>query len=250
MSTSVKFIRLTILLSTIFLVITYAISLVISYEWFDFPFLSNTFLITIFGGAFASMLVVLVCEIQKYFLIKRDTENQIFKTAGTICGKLIFLQFALQKVLENKNEIVSDTCIREVPEIQNAINIFKNIDYTSFTNNNAFQSIIIEMREWLLRKVTFVLNDSLFISIAINNDKIDNLKKINCEGVITSQSPNTNKVLMKFYSQLSPVVSKMEDYMSSIDKSCKNRYYWELAKLAIEKSWHDMPTDLYDEYIK
>ena len=66
MSSNIKVIRFTTIMSAIFAALTYFVALNISYQWFDIKWLSNSFLLTIFGGAFASMLVVLICEVQKY----------------------------------------------------------------------------------------------------------------------------------------------------------------------------------------
>ena len=72
MSTSIKVIHFTKTMSILLGIITYIISLNISYGWFDIKWISNSFLLTIIGGAFASMLVVLICEIQKYYFTKKD----------------------------------------------------------------------------------------------------------------------------------------------------------------------------------
>ena len=97
MGTSVKVIKFTSVASAILVLFTYAVSLAAAYECFDMPWLSNSFLLTIFGGALASMLVVLICEIQKYVLIKREMENQIFIHAGAVCGKLLIMQLEVKK---------------------------------------------------------------------------------------------------------------------------------------------------------
>ena len=78
METSVKIIKFTTVMSGIFMILTYGVSLNVAYLWFDIEWLSNNFLLTIFGGIFASMLVVLICEVHKYLLLKREAENQIF----------------------------------------------------------------------------------------------------------------------------------------------------------------------------
>ncbi|MBQ6538562.1 MAG: hypothetical protein IJL75_06610, partial [Eubacterium sp.] len=67
MRSNVRIIKLTTLLSLILVVITYLVSIkgflgVSNIEW-----LPDSFLLAVFGGAFASMLVVLVCEISKYY---------------------------------------------------------------------------------------------------------------------------------------------------------------------------------------
>ena len=103
MSTNVKVTRFVFIMSLIFAILTYAVSLNISYEWFDIDWLSNNFLITIFGGTFASMLVVLICEIQRYFLNKREAENDIFKQLSALYINLSTIKFNVEKQIENKD---------------------------------------------------------------------------------------------------------------------------------------------------
>ena len=69
MSTNLKVIKYTAIVSACFFVATFAICLNKSYEWFNIKWLSNDFLLAIFSGVFASTLVVLICEIQKSVLI-------------------------------------------------------------------------------------------------------------------------------------------------------------------------------------
>ena len=249
MGTSVKVIKFTTIASAILALITYVISLTISYNWFDIPWLSNSFLITIFGGAFASMLVVLVCEIQKYILIKRETENQIFYYAGFVCGKLLLMQLDVQKRLETKTDAIDDYYTKNIPDICNAINTLKNIDYSPFRKRNELKKIIDTINLWLTQEVFFVLNEGTMIRVAINNDKIHNLEQYQSEGVITSQSPYTNTVLTIFGTKLAPIAEKMDKYMYAIDEQCEKRYAWELRRLSILKSWCEASADLFEDYI-
>ena len=75
MSSNLKTMKLTAILSGGFLIVTFIICLNKSYEWFSIKWLSNDFLLTVFGGLFASTLVVLICEWQKYFFNKRSVED-------------------------------------------------------------------------------------------------------------------------------------------------------------------------------
>lgn len=249
MGTSVKVIKFTSVASAILVLFTYAVSLAAAYEWFDMPWLSNSFLLTIFGGALASMLVVLICEIQKYVLIKREMENQIFIHAGAVCGKLLIMQLEVKKRLNNQTDIIDDYYTRGIPDIQNEISILKNIDFAPYSKNNALKKTTDKMISWLTQEVFFVLNEGQMLKVAINNDRIQHLETYKCEGIITSQSPYTNRFLTVFDTKLESVVKKMDQYMYDIDKHCANRYIWELRKLSVLKSWHDMSEDLFNDYL-
>lgn len=105
------------------------------------------------------------------------------------------------------------------------------------------------MISWLTQEVFFVLNEGQMLKVAINNDRIQHLETYKCEGIITSQSPYTNRFLTVFDTKLESVVKKMDQYMYDIDKHCDNRYIWELRKLSVLKSWHDMSEDLFNDYL-
>lgn len=77
MSTSIKVIKFTSILSIIFLVITYLITVNIESRFISLNtiWISNNFLLTVFGGVFASTLVVLFCEINKYLIDKKRIIN-------------------------------------------------------------------------------------------------------------------------------------------------------------------------------
>ena len=85
MRTSIKVIKFTSILSFIFLVITYLITINIDggFVKLNTIWISNNFLLTGFGGMFASTLVVLLCEINKYLIDKKNTENQLFSKQFT-----------------------------------------------------------------------------------------------------------------------------------------------------------------------
>ncbi len=77
---SVKVIKFTTVMSILFLVLTYltAVNIETHMVGFNTVWLSNNFALTVFGGVFASMLVVLICEFQKYITTKASVEEYIF----------------------------------------------------------------------------------------------------------------------------------------------------------------------------
>ena len=77
MSTSIKVIKFTSILSTIFLIITYLITVNIESNFISLNtiWISNNFLLTVFCGVFASTLVVMFCEINKYLIKDLNINN-------------------------------------------------------------------------------------------------------------------------------------------------------------------------------
>ena len=80
MRESIKVIIWCSIVSIVFLILTYAVTVNAEAHFvvLDSVWISNNFLITLFGGIFASMLVVLLCEIQKYLSSKSRTEQYLF----------------------------------------------------------------------------------------------------------------------------------------------------------------------------
>ena len=101
------------------------------------PWLSNNFVLTVCGGAFASMLVVLIGEVQKYFLNKKDAENFLFSHVGYIYGQLRIIKTHIQMRLDNPNEIVpAELLSMPLNYLKNEISLISNLDYYGFLKSN------------------------------------------------------------------------------------------------------------------
>lgn len=95
MSTNLKIIKFTAIVSGVSFLATFVICLNISYGRFDIKWLSNEFLLTIFGGVFASTLVVLICETHKYFLNKTQAENAMYNCCTEMLASFLSLKTML-----------------------------------------------------------------------------------------------------------------------------------------------------------
>ena len=147
MSTNIKVIRYTAVLSGILAILTYLISLNIAFEWFDWNWFSNGFMLTIFGGAFASMLVVLICEIQKYLENKRLSEDVLYAHVGYVYAHLYVIETNLKRQLENKKETVYKELIRNnLENLKQEIEIIRSIDYTRFSKKNKFVFLVKNLK--------------------------------------------------------------------------------------------------------
>ena len=76
MSGNIKTIKFTAVLSAVFAILTYIITLNVEVAFFapNWPWISNNFALTVCGGIFASTLVVMLCEVQKYLSNKSSCE--------------------------------------------------------------------------------------------------------------------------------------------------------------------------------
>ena len=231
MSTNIKVIRYTAVMSGILAVLTYLISLNIAFDWFDWGYFSNNFMLTIFGGAFASMLVVLICEIQKYLDNKRLSEDVLFAHVGHIYAQLYVIETNLKRQLENEKEAVYKELIRNnLENLKKEIEIIRSIDYTRFSKNNKFVLRNKEFGKWLMTDFSQFVSEGTYLALAVNTDQIGNMIATGSQRNVTATSPYTSVVITKLIRRTTEMISIVDDYGKFIDESCKNRYIWELKK--------------------
>ena len=85
--------------------------------------------------------------------------------------------------------------------------------------------------------------------MAINEDKIDNLKQGRDE-MVKSISPKANLVLQKIYKDSSVVLTFIEESLDSIDLECKNRYHWKEMKRSVISSEENFNSADLDSFLE
>lgn len=251
MKTNIKTIRFTITMSVVLALLTYLIALNASYDCFDIKWLSNTFLITIFGGAFASMLVVLICECQKYFWNKRETENMLFFHVARLYGHLLMIKLDIEKQLENKNETVSKDLIKiPADSVKYEIDMIQNIEYIVFSKKNNIALQNKEFYSWCRKNILAFLRNQYYLAIAINDDQLFNLDTYHQEYPITSENKNTNRALKIMCNTIPLLIDRVDAYLQTIDNTCENRYSWNITKNSIISGLSQLPNDMYADFIK
>ena len=129
MSTNIKTILLTTTFSIIFALLTYLVALNKAFIWFELKQLSNDFLLAIFSGVFASMIVVLICEIQKYFINKSEAENRLYCHTTEMLAIFISNRNNLLKLKRHSNAIINEGLLVEFQnQIRQQINFYFGVD--------------------------------------------------------------------------------------------------------------------------
>ena len=131
MSSNLKTIKLTSILSGCFLATTFTICLNMSYGWFNIKWLSNNFLLAVFGGLFTSTLVVLICEWQKYFFTKRGIENYLWSNTINLYAKVLIMKNSVDKELSAPVHRINLSILEECCNI--AENILSNGYYVDYS---------------------------------------------------------------------------------------------------------------------
>lgn len=228
MKTSINTIKFIAVLSIVLLLVTYSISLNDENRWIvlDTPWLSNSFAFAIAGGSFASSLVMIACELQKYQSIKHQTEEYIFGKLFSLYAQVTIIHYNTKRQL---NDISSPVPSNLIDEVSISGKLFltsiASIEYVTFCKDNSIEEQLIKYRREIGTSINLFLNDSLFLKMAINEDKIAMLKQ-GRDVLITSNMPKTHQILKKIFDDSSVVLSFIEKSLDIIDKRCKKCYRW------------------------
>lgn len=241
MSTSIKVIKFTSILSAIFLVITYLITVNIESNFISLNtiWISNNFLLTVFGGVFASTFVVLFCEINKYLIDKKNTENQLFFQTLYLYQALFFM---LHNILDFRSH--PDTQIPEnvfdntTQMIKSQVFFLRSVDYSCFRKKNAIEKRLFSFKKETFQEFTPIENSVNLIRCAILEERIDNLKQNkNMPDHITSSNTRVAKVLSDQIGNLVPLLEEIGEFLKTIDDNCDNRYDWRKIREMTQNSY-------------
>lgn len=253
MKSQIKVIRFVAIMSIVLAAVTYLITVNIEtgFVSFNTPWLSNNFLLTVCGGAFASMLVVLLCEIQKYIDAKKTVEDCMFDKVAYVYIQLAVSQRQIQSMLKDPNEIVpKDILTPAVVSLRDNLVGLKDIEYCTFWGHGKIEKDFSKFRENTVHNIIRWCACENYLKMAVNYDQIDNLKLSNTVGRITSASPNTNCVLMKLDLRLESLIVETDQFLQSMDNCCKNRFVWSLRKVAMQIGMEHASTEDYDSFVK
>lgn len=227
MKTQIKVIRFVAIMSIVLAAITYLITVNIEVGFINLntQWLSNNFLLTVCGGAFASMLVVLLCEIQKYFEIKKSTEAIIFKHVRHICIQLVSLDKLIKDCLEKPTRAIPDGILSfSTDAIRNAISELQLIEYDTFFKRSELEKVFYIFQKNTLVDIQYYTIYEKYLSIAINEDQIAYINAHGETGTITSSATNTNHVLKKLEAMVTRGILNTWSFLQEMDKLCDKRF--------------------------
>ena len=232
MKSNIKNIKFLTVLSVVFLLVTYSISLNDENRWIilNTPWLSNSFAFAIAGGTFASSLVVLACELQKYQSIKRQTEDYIFRQLFSLYAQVTIIHYNTKRQLNDISTPVPNNLIDKISDRgKMVLTSLSSIEYYTFCKHNAIKKQLVQYRGKSGTRIRLFLQNSVFLKMAINEDKIALLKQ-GRDVSITSDMPKTHQTLKKIFDDSSVVLTFIEKSLDIINKECKKRYHWSELK--------------------
>lgn len=252
MSASKKTIQFTAVASIILLIITYLVTVNIDTNLLtvDSPWISNSFLLTFFGGAFASMAVVLMCEISKYWQAKQSAETYLFSHLCYLYGQLQILSHNIKRFLSQKGKDVSREALTKI--ISNAeaeMNALYFAEYAPFCKSNAVLGEKLRFNSEIFSAVQSVLKDCRMLDIALNRDEIARLEVEMGKREQQELPEYTLKTLERLSSRIIDPLNKVDQLAAKIDTLCNGRCKWNTVKTALLQGFPDNQPDYFEQFL-
>lgn len=240
MSSNIKTIKFTAKLSVVFAFFTYAVSLNMDLAFFspNWSWMSNNFALTVCGGIFASTLVVMFCEIQKYWSNKVSCEQYLFYHTMYLYIALFLMERNVGEYIENKTESAPENLLESsVQKIQCQINALQSVDYTTFSSKNKLMIALRNFYEEKLAGINVVLQYHNYLKSAILRTRIKNLEQFGREKIVTSSDELVLKTLTIIDKQCKPLLDEISNYLEIIDQSCGGRFDWKTQQEKIYEGY-------------
>ena len=256
MRESIKIIRYTGIISAILFVLTYIVSVNMEYSFvkLNTPWISNNFMLTVMGGVFASVHVVLLCEVRKYFFLKASVEDQIFWQGLYLYETLLQERQNICDYLGHPDICVPPNLVNETTRmIQCQINALRTIEYVTFKQTP--DTLMVEHRNFVSESTLQFLpvlqgprkleSAILETRIAEKEKEIEKLKErmarseVNgwCAAPtvpITSSAERVNKVFKDLKIALDANIESTDNFLQKVDQCCRNRYALSDKKASIK----------------
>lgn len=247
MRANVKIINLTARLSLCLAVITYFVSIKQFLGIQEYKWLPDLFLLTVFGGAFASTLIVLICEISKYFQNKETMETYLFSHLYYLYGQLqvISKNIAFLKTLED--QVPKNALSQLITNAESEMNTVYYADYAPYRESNSVLRIKVRYNENGFFIVRQFLQNCGLLEIAVLSDEINRIEiKM---GINREQSSNTYLVLSKLSDEIQAPLKSIDDLLVNLDQKCNGRYHWPQIKNSIVQRIPDNRIDMLEHYL-
>lgn len=231
--------------SFLFLILTYLFSVHVKKypqnSFFSEIWLSDDFLISICSGVFASLLVVILCEISRYRSLKINVEQRIYDTNVSLFITLSVMKKAIEDCIDNKEVVKDDFLDFFVEKFKKEKNELDSIDYTTFWNskNSLATKYILYKAELSKQKIW----DAGFKLKIVMHDIHKQYSKSSSSLLYTPVNPAIKDVLNKILDNVNLIFSTVDCFNKALDNSCTKRFQWQNLKDEYRKSGCSMPQD-------
>lgn len=222
MKTNLKVIKFTSILSVCLCFAIFLACLNVSYEWLAIKWL-NEFLLAVFGGAFASMLVILICEIQKYFISKQEAEDKLYDCCLEILARFMSAKTTLVTIKQNRHQLSEGLLSALYQHGQYNMNLCFKIDYSTFHKKNKLYIAKENYIRFLVQTIEPTLRSCAFLDVAINEAQIANLQnKISANLVFANG--NVLEIVNILIDKFEECINGTVEFMEKIDYSGRFKF--------------------------
>ena len=251
MSTTVSTIKRLLVGLLLALVLTYLVALNIENQFVvaNSRWLSNDFLFAVLSGTFASLFVVLICEIIRYKQLKLATETALYSHLASLYGQILIIKGNCKRALK-KHDIVADNLIQ--PICYNAAmsaDSINGIDYTPFCKKNKIKELLLHFRSDKYLILKSVLTKFIYLQVAIHEDAIQ-LSHQGGRVNVTSDCSNVNATLKKVMNQTATILTYLDQVLLQIDEELGGRYHWNNMKLTLNSYQDNYVESSLTDYLK
>lgn len=252
MSSSVKTIRLTILLSILFVLLTYLITvnMEIGFVSINSGWISNNFFLTVFGGAFGSTVVVLICELHRYWILKNEAEIKIYSILYSILAEIIVSNNSARTYLQNTDLPIHEKTLDANRErALAAISTLETIDYRPLFKENDFLATLSGFSQESYQRIKQFVSDEQFLNNAVLEDQLEMLKN-GVSGDVTAKCTNTAKTLEILLKNGERCAEDLKALFDRLDSIRNGRFKWSESKQKIESFQTVLGLNEYEKFIE
>ena len=239
-------------LSFVFLLLTYLISLnmEIGFSNISSDVISNSFLFAVFSGIFASIWVVLICDLHKYFDTKKRVENLLYMQFAFLYGQLLLIRNNIGRSLHNPTEPLAQKLLQfSTSNAATFLNNIKGIEYCTYGGKSSIErNLQLFINDVAINLEGFLTNCGI-LDIAIHEDAIKYMQYGNPNPVITSASEKSHEVLVILNKQVEGYINEVDSILIDINEKCKNRFNWVQRRNIMSQNVLHSKFDGVDEFI-
>lgn len=232
MKTNIKFIKFFSLTSFVAFIACYITSLIT----FEEAWINSNFLFSVFGGVFASFVVVLITEIKKYFVSKRTAEDCMYSNCVGLYTELTIQIKQLNMYLANKEELFPEAILEHrMPLLSSYNNALRFIDYTTICKKNVlfrrFATFVKEKVPEVEQHIGICSN----LKIAVIQTQINYLNQGIQVYHLTASEPLVNIAAQKIKASAVAKRSVIDEFLKTMECFYPERFNWEAEKRSINQ---------------